>query len=129
MVKAVDLQPSIDKVRAMNLHLPTEVGERPEPLFEDEETLYHLARRLKPHPVASHSVVEVPEGQQAHGALIERLTRELHEEFDGTVLRDSVYQTHRSVDLLVWPEYSSSLGRCPKRLEPLCCLGPRERTM
>ena len=82
---------NVTRMRAMQLQVPTEMGEKEDPLFEDEETLDFLATQVKEtQPNAVWGVITVPEGQQAEDQSVKELIEAIHRDFDGTVLRENV---------------------------------------
>ena len=81
----------VDKVRAMQLHVPSGVGEGEDPLFEEEETLDFLATKLRePLEKSVWGVITVPEDQVNDDEVIKKLVEAIHRDYDGTVLRENV---------------------------------------
>ena len=76
----------VGEVRAMNLRLPSEVGQGEEiPLFEDEGVLEYLAKVLRSAEAAQQGIVVVPEGSNCQDPDVQSYVAALHRDFDGKV--------------------------------------------
>ena len=81
----------VTQARAMNLVVPSEVGELEDPLFEDEDVLEYLVPHLMDvTPNSVWGVITVPEGQTSDDRKVKELIEAIRRDFDGTVLRDNV---------------------------------------